>query len=434
MPVIEKQDICIRIAEKMKESMLLHSPFEKAFNWNPTTLGNGYPSFICLYCEMDHFFPNPLWEELSHHCMEKLVEAIRKDGIQDTSLFSGLTGICYSISMLVEKTGSYSTLLGNLHSLLLKEIRRCYLEPFHEAKQQGTGFPPRLYDLISGISGIVPYLVSQKNREGTLQVLSEMLEALVQLTQPLHFEGKKVPGWFIPAEFTNEGEPFTKGCLDTGLAHGIAGCLSSLANALLRGIVVEGHREAMQSIALWLQKVQCTIGSFQKVWLPRFSIEYESSEHLKRDITSWREGWCYGVPGTGFALFIAAHALKDQSLYEYAVESMLHACERIKKMDPFICASFCHGYAGALTIMYQMYLATGLIPFLETSNFLFSKIEKRYDESLPFGFKSLVPVSSTEEKEVDSASILQGSVGIILSLLFKRSEKSRPWLQLFLLG
>lgn len=429
MQTLQPLDICRTIVHKMKVIDFLEADSE----WDPTTLSQGYPGLICLFTELNFFFPNEKWDAMNHHCVEKLVQAIKQRGIYNSSLFAGTAGICLSLDIASQGNGNYSTLRSSLHSQLLKEIRANYLEPLYQAKQEGLGFPPRLYDLISGLTGMLPYLLRQTNRQDTLPIILEMLSILVDLTKPLTVEGKHVPGWLIPAKYTNPGEHCVHGCLDTGMAHGIAGVLCVLAKALHQGISVQGHQSAMRSIITWLQKMQYNIGSFQNIWPSRFGAHYSPHDHPEI-ITSCRDGWCYGAPGTAFSLFMAAHALQDPLLYDYALEAMRSACHRLNTNDSLDCLSICHGKAGALAIMHQMYLAAGIPVFAQTAEQICLKILKEYKEELPFGFKTHTTSQDGTEKAVDSLSIIEGTIGIVLSLLFQQSRQSRSWLQIFLLN
>lgn len=388
-------EVCKKLGLKIKEI----DRFETSYGWDSTSLSHGYPGLICLFTELNHFFPNEEWIAARHRCVENLISEIKQKGIHDTSLFRGLGGICFAIEM----TGSYPKLLSSLHNQLLKQ------EISIEMKQ------PQSYDCISGICGIAPYLLKQK------APTKKMISSLVELTKPIN----QVPGWFIEAKYCNPGEHFKLGCLDSGIAHGIAGVLIVLAKAFMQGIEVDNHQQAMRTIIAWLQETRLK----NKKWIPRREMkEYPDiiSEHC-------RDGWCYGAPGIGLALFYAAHALKNATLYDYAIDTMTNVCERLQQSTPY-CPSICHGKGGLLAILHQMYLATKMSIFKQTSEQLCLNILEDYDEKHLFGFKSFAPGSNGDEEIVDSLSIVQGTIGVILSLLFQKSTKSRPWLELFLIN
>lgn len=424
------ESICICTAQKMGNLDQL----ERSSGWVSTSLSHGYPGLISLFTEMDHYFPRDEWREIRHGCIQHLIAEVKKGGMNQASSFSGTGGICYALDFASQENPYYIPLLEKFHTQLLKEIRISYLQTFQKIKIEQCGYPSQLYDLISGLSGLLPYLLRQSKLEGTHPIILETLSALVDLTKPIPFEGNLLPGWVIPAKYKHLGEPFAHGCLDTGLAHGISGVLIALAKASLQNITVKGQEEAMKTIVTWLQSLQMDLGPLKSIWPSRFGVEQLDQGFEKFGSRAYRDGWCYGAPGIAMALFIASHALRDAQLYEYAIKSMENVSQRILSEDVLKCLSFCHGYAGVLTIIHQMYLATHNPLFLKTSKHITSLIQKRYNEHLPFGFKSFIPVNAATEEELDSASFIGGSTGILHALLFSKSKTSRPWLQLFLLA
>lgn len=436
------QDVCLATACKMKNvdeviSISLKKenlfPFLNIPPWHPLTLAHGFPGLICLSAEMNRFFPDQGWDKVLHQYVEKLVEEIKTKRIQDSSLFSGLTGICFSIDLASQESGAYSNLFLKLHNRLLQEVDSIYLEPLRKAKRQKEKFPPRLYDLISGISGVLTYLLRHADREDTRSIVLEMLALLVDLTAPFMMKEESFPGWFIPPEHSLKKEAYPQGHFDTGLAHGIAGCLVILAKARLKGIEVHGQKSAMRRIISWLQGMRCNIGEFKNVWPACIGVQHTSREYRKMDPKSYRDGWCYGAPGIAFSLFIAAHALKDEDLLNYAVNAMTDVCIRFFTQNTLVCPSFCHGLAGLLAIVHQMHLATELQVFSETANKISYSILERYSENHPFGFKTVNRGQGGQESILDNIGLIDGSIGIILSLLFHQSQRSSPWVQTFLL-
>jgi lantibiotic modifying enzyme len=430
MPVIDTLDVCRSIAKKIKH---LES-FEETHEWESITLSQGYPGLICLFSELNAIFPNEGWDSQTHACIEKLINEIKQWGIHNSSLFSGTAGICFAVNVAAQQTGNYSNLNNSLHTQLLKDIRTHYLKPLQKVREEKKGVSPQLYDVISGVAGILPYLLVKANQRETHSIILELLAELVSLTQPIVIEDKQLPGWFIAERHLNNGENFSDGCLDTGLAHGIAGVLCVLAKATLKGINVSGQLTSMRTITSWLESLQSNVGPFQKIWPSRFSVNYKPQRQYDDALTLCRDGWCYGAPGVAFALFMASCAMKDKELYTYAIDAMLNACVRLNSDNTLKCPSFCHGGAGVLAIIHQMYLATKMSIFSHTTDHLLMNILRKYDEKHPLGFKTYVAEGPTEEKAVNSLSIIQGTPGVLLSLLFHQSKTLPPWLPIFLLG
>ena len=424
MQSLNPADICFSISRNLLDARYLN----EASQWDPATLAHGYPGLLCLFAELNHFYPSKEWEDAQDLCVRRLFDAIQKNGIYDSSLFLGTAGICFALDL------ASPPLLERIHSQFLSEIEQNYLAPLQETLGKKEGTPPRLYDLISGLCGFFPYLLRHASREDTLPLLKKMTAALVDLTHPLTIQGRQVPGWFIPSSFANEGETPFFGILDTGLAHGIAGVLTVLSKACIKNVQVPGLKKAIGTIVEWLQNMRRTIKSFERVWPSRFSLEKIPDGFREHSEYSYRDGWCYGAPGIAAALFIAAHALKDFSLYDYALAAMNDLCVRLQNQPTLKCPTMCHGYAGALAAVHQFYLATKDPFYREASERLAGQILAGYDPAAVFGFKSLAPQADGTEKNTDSPSLLGGSTGVVLSLLFAESTEPRPWLEMFLLG
>jgi hypothetical protein len=335
--------------------------------------------------------------------------------------------------MVSQENNLYPRLRKQLHKHLLERIPHHYLKPIQQSLEASKPVSPRLYDAISGIVGILAYLLNHAGDNETRSCILEILDVLVRITQPILIDGVEVPGWVIASKDlpASRGDmSHVQGSFDTGLAHGISGCLAIFAKASLVGITVPGQFESMQRIIHWLQSHRMDLGEFKNVWP-----SYVQLQNQKENVTqsSHRDGWCYGAPGIVFSLFLAGCALKDSDLYDYAVDAMKSVCKRFATQNTLSCPSICHGLSGLLTIVHQMYLATKSEVFLNTSTSISEHIRKLYNKDFPFGFKSDV-THSNKQIFIDNPGFLDGASGIVLSLLFQLSDRPRPWLPIFLLG
>lgn len=409
-------------------------PYIQAQPWGDTSLSHGYPGLICMLSELHYSFPNEPWNEHLHSCIGRLANAISANGIPNQSLFSGSAGICYSILLASQVTNDYHKLREKLHTFLLNKVDTDYLETFRNNPQ----FPisPFFYDHIAGITGILSYLLNFKTDARTFETISSLLRILISMTQPIIKESCSIPGWFIPSEmlFRQEHQNlYPNGCFDTGLAHGISGCLAILSKAAICGIDIPDLKLAIKTIANWMINAQCKIGDLEKIWPGRFGFNSKSTNHLEILSDYYRDGWCYGSPGIAMSLLLAGSALKDRFIYEQSINIMLEVCNRFPQKCGLQCPSFCHGLSGLLAISHQFYLASHDEHFATLSKQLVTSIINKYDEELPLGFKCFASVPRENDILIDNAGLLDGASGIILSLLFYRSRFPRPWLPIFLL-
>lgn len=436
MPVINTDTICLEIAKKLQNHEQLiqvsrkkenYIPYIQAFPWDPKSLSHGYPALVIFFSEMDHCFPGEQWDLEAHRNISALIQTIEKEGINNGSLFAGLTGVCFAVQAASKNGSRYSQLLSKLHRLLLDRIQNDFIQPLKTIiKESNLPLSSFAYDTIAGASGIIPYLLQHQNDEMIVSAKA-LLELIIMTTDDIEVEGKKVPGWFTPQQYLfreYHKQKYPNGYLDLGLAHGAAGCLIALSIAAQKGVIINRQVDAIEKIARWLKSSRQQVGSVLDVWPSRIGFSGQIDPF-------YRDGWCYGAPGIAYALFRASVALNDSFLREYAIDAFKEVCDRFSQRPNLDCPSFCHGLSGLLTILYEMYLNTGIELFLQTSKDLLGQITEKYDVSLPFGFKCYASTTNQDDFLINNFGLLDGSIGIALSLLFQRSQQHRYWTQLF---
>jgi lantibiotic biosynthesis protein len=389
--------------------------------WEPTTLSHGFPAFICLFSELEEYFPGEGWELVCRQHILKLIEHLEKNGVHNVSMFSGMTGICFAINQASKNKQRYQTLLSKLEDLLLKKITSDYL------KENFVPSLPHQYDLISGMSGIIPYLIQSTAPRSFVQ---QLCKNLLKVTENISFENYSIPGWYVPVNIQSS-QPY--GVFDAGMAHGITGCLNALTKAFKQGHVVENHRKGIQKIVLWLQNIKQDVAGVESVWPGTLAFNPNKPNQMELQADYYRDSWCYGSPGIAIALLQTAIVLEDHALYQYSNQALIDCTRRIKTQSNLQCISFCHGWAGLLTIFYQAYLMTKNLNFLESSYEIAKMIINRWNKSFAFGFKCLATLPQTsEEIFIDNAGMLDGVTGTALSLLNLGSKEARPWIQIFI--
>ena len=134
-----------------------------------------------------------------------------------------------------------------------------------------------------------------------------------------------------------------------------------------------------------------------------------------------RASWCYGSPGIARAMYLGGKAVDDED----SIILSLKAIDGLTKMNinqwRLNSPTVCHGYAGLLAVMEAMYMDTGNINYIKCINKLENILLNFYKEDSIFGFMNI------DTKEVDNGvykiieedkiTLLQGSIGVILSLL-----------------
>ncbi|MFF3556229.1 lanthionine synthetase C family protein [Streptomyces tsukubensis] len=198
------------------------------------------------------------------------------------------------------------------------------------------------YDIFSGLTGIGAYLL---RRSPSGSVTERVLNYLVRLTLPLrHGDVGVLPGWWAGHHPNLAPANVPAGHTNFGAAHGITGPLLLLARALLQGVRVDGHEEAIDTVLCWLDtwRQEGPAGS----WWPEHLHLGELREGRPAHNGPARPSWCYGTPGiarAGQLASLARHEPERQHRYEAALAHCLTDPDQLSKITD---TGLCHGWAG----------------------------------------------------------------------------------------
>lgn len=417
------------IANRLKDpesvkAIVLHpenrnpDPLFQDHPWADLSFSGGYPAILLLFTELDRLFPDEKWDLAAHVYVVKIKEMIEKQGIGNFSLFGGLAGICFALSQASKGGTRYQKLLNVLNDHLIQGMENNYFAAFKDNLQNGKSTSMFLYDVIQGIAGIGVYGITQLPNPNFVQLIQEILRLLVGLTGTVIVEGKEIPGWYLSLEvqvMEEEKIEYPKGNFNLGLAHGIPGVLGFLSVASLHGIIIDGQREAIEKIATWLRaRRRFANGSF--FWESRIRFEDEISG-ITTTYTQGRDAWCYGTPGVVSSLFLAGKALQNNELKDFAVQSLKSVFDRNQEKWNLPGPTFCHGISGLLLITHQMALQSEDLDLKEQVNRLKEILMQFYEPQSPFGFKDRKPCKNGEYFGINNTGFLEGSVGVLLTLL-----------------
>ncbi|MEV7230937.1 lanthionine synthetase C family protein [Polymorphospora sp. NPDC051019] len=196
------------------------------------------------------------------------------------------------------------------------------------------------YDLFRGLTGLGAHLL---HRAPGTSALERILVYLVALTKPNQRNGERFPGWWVSHD-PHLRQASGGGHANLGVAHGIAGPLALLAQAMRRQVTVAGHTEAITTILDWLDRWQQTTNSGP--WWPQWITLSELRTGRPSSRGPHRPSWCYGTPGIARAQQLAGIALGDETR-QRAAENALTAClsdpQQLRQIRD---NSLCHGWAG----------------------------------------------------------------------------------------
>lgn len=325
-------------------------------------------------------------------------------------------GLCNTASMIRfynMKTGYYTKFLSSINKLIISNIdvqlTRLSSKPQLSRKTSD-------YDIISGISGVTHYLINFCDKE----LLEKISDYLCDLVEPIQYQGKKIPGWFI--DYNNvfpgtEKDRFVTGQINYGMAHGITGILSALLKLAQKKINVNRINRAMKNIVTELEKMKRMqqVTYFPEIITPE---EYLQNEYY---ISSYqRMSWCYGSITILYVLYNYYNYLNDIKHCNYILAEMHNIAKQGNSCWKLESPIVCHGYAGLAHLFKLLYKKTGDYEFTIAFNQLLSNICEIYNKNSRYGF---LDVYYKQEKGMlkryveDKNSFLEGGSGIIAVLL-----------------
>ena len=380
--------------------------------WDPVTLSSGYPGIILLYSELERQFPYENWKELKHKFIGLLVDQIHSTGLNSTSMFSGISGVATAVFAASNNREDYSKLLSKLNELLVYNIK---LEldnmDIKNAKMED-------YDIIEGLAGKLNYLLLVSDDEKNREIISKVLNKLIVYTNDKEYLGRNIMGFHISPnnmflEF--EKEMFPNGFINTGFAHGISGVLMSLVNAANKNIIVEGQIVTIEKIMDILLK---SIIRNNKRMYWDYVISFEEFINKKKIIfdkklTSYRDAWCYGVPGISLALYSAADFLKKENIKMDLIEALKESFNYSTNIDGPI---LCHGFGGNLVIYNEIKKLSKSKELDEIILNSIERIEEYYDDEYEFGYYNIENINGVRRR-VNDPAFLDGALGVLLVLI-----------------
>jgi lantibiotic modifying enzyme len=266
----------------------------------------------------------------------------------------------------------------------------------------GAGLWPE-YDLIRGLVGIGVYAIERLPQPAAVTCLDAVLSQLAQLAVEDH-EGLR--WWSTPLRPGRRADHLH----DVGLAHGVAGAVSLLAEIcrVAPPELATRARPLLDGTIKWLlgQRLPQAGACFPAVVEPGFPSQ------------PTRSAWCYGDPGVGMALLGAGRAVGVKSWCDEALATLHGAAARpiaeVQAIDP----GLCHGTAGLAHLYHRAYRATGDEALGAIARSWFERtLEMHHPGEGVGGFRSWQPTDGGDWHWVDDPGLLTGSTGIALALL-----------------
>lgn len=390
-----------------------------------------YSSVLLFLAEIsDCFLDKAYYQELVHKYLIKIKSMIEKSENRiSMGLFGGLTDVGFAVYHINKIGFKYNKFQASINNFIIKYV----YELINYIKVNQGKVHPSSYDAISGLSGIVSYLLFFKDDIYYVQVIKDITNALISITEYVELNEDFFPGWYVTKEnmfLDSEREYYTEGLFNYGLSHGASGILAALSLILINKIEVDGQREAIARLLDEYKRTQFKQKSGYSYWPEKIrKQEYKSKCYTK---ARTRASWCYGTPGIARSIYLGGKSISDQESISIAMNAFNDLCMMQDEDYMLISPIICHGYAGIVVSIDAMYLDTKESFLNIGRKKIFEQILKFYDIEAKYGFIHFEHNKFNLEKsnfirKIDSLSLIEGNIGIILSLLLILRSSKTNW-------
>lgn len=390
----------------------LHKIIEQHQPHNDTLL-SGRLGLSLYYQALYEAFDKPKHGEKAAIMLEQVYTNLAKSDFQlfGNAFGGGGAGLGYVVTQLYNSDLIDINLREDLEAL----DNYLYNTSLHQILQNDK------IDYLHGATGTIHYFTLRLPDKKIEQYITNLVTALcnkVVVEKEVHLNGTVVQGiwlknWVVERKENTE--------INFSLSHGLCGFLMILVNVYKAGLPLPCIKETLTKGINFILSYQQDIDIQKKKWsfFPSTINALNRSDYF----VSKRLAWCYGDFGPVLLLYKAA-ALFDK--LDWLEKANLFGTFTILRKDAEATGSteslFCHGSAGMAQVYHTFHELSGI---------------GRYKEAQQYWIEQTISMLSSESekgfylgKECD---LLEGLVGINLSLLSVLSSKPLSWSKAFLL-
>lgn len=393
----------------MKDKEIIYSCIEKVKKFSPNdndiSLSNGLSGKLMAFSILNE----------SKYEIVNIAQVILDEissNSYDLTFFNGLSGVDFAFAILNKK---YDV------SNVINKITKIILSNYSFPKSTINIFPFE-YDLIYGCTGIAnlcTILLKSDFLNNNLKKESlNFLENYINYIYKIQFtQFNKHQPWWISSQnqmIKSDKIKFENGCYNLGIAHGILGIIL----CMLRIYDLNINKDFCELI---IKSLISELLSFKNIlkgkifFPPRATDENEIKDEMHFLL---QDGWCYGNLSVGYTLLKANKIIKEDKLQLLADSLIENSLVDVKELSRNLKSPIiCHGKSGFLLLLISM-LQNNLFKknkILSEINNISSLIRKQHSKSSKFGFVD-EELQKNNVIKIDNMGILEGSLGIILSL------------------
>lgn len=325
--------------EQYAAALAVPEPPPKEQPWAPQSLSQGTAGIALLHIERAHAGLGT-W----HQARRWITHAVagQVSATDTTGLYLGVPAITLMLDAAAAGSASrYHHALTDVDGPVAALAHR-RVDAAITRIRSGAHAGFREYDVFFGLTGLGALLL---RRDPGGSAMERILDYLVALSTPRRTDDEVVPGWWVGHDpHRRFSADFPTGHGNLGMAHGIAGPLALLSQALRRGITVDRHRDTIISLCEWLEtwRQDGAAGPWWPEWI--------TIEDLRRTRPTQpapaRPSWCYGTPGIARAGQLASIATGDRHRQRRFEQALLACLDDPTQQAKITDAGLCHGAGG----------------------------------------------------------------------------------------
>lgn len=287
------------------------------------------------------------WEKIGYDICKNIKYILENETrIRIPGMFSDLGKVAFAVRVFSERTGQLEKFSHTLNALLLDTTCQ-YIEFI---KKSSLFNSTRFYDVISGVSGALYYLLDFNWAESDRKKIYLIIDYLLKLKEIKKYDGETRFGFFVPFESLRTEslqKSFPSGYIDLGVAHGIIGVGISLAKAYQKGYQKEKVEEFCSFLYKFYEKLKRNRGRIP-VWPQQISWqEYKNKIYLVNMFS--RPSWCYGNLAIVKGFYKISQYLGNEDIKQYRLV-LQNILEQPLQNFHFISPCICHGMASLILI------------------------------------------------------------------------------------